>query len=537
MDRAAAAVARRSLCGGRHLPQGRRRTRPPEPSSRRWTIAGSPRWRTYSLAPAVGRGLHINDMWECAAIIAGALGAVALIAWCGVLLHPARPWDLKPVGEDAEYPPDPARWPDVAVLIPARNEADTIPASLPTVLWQDYPGRFHVFLVDDRSSDGTAEVALEVAEARSAGGRLTVVKGGPLPEGWVGKVWALQQGAAACGLKFAEFSPAGSDVASDKAYVTAASGATERPAKEGTGKDAVGESLGERRNIGKQLEGPPGATAVVGMEGSRPPADFAPEYLLLTDADIVHSADSLRRLVAESEAGRLALNSRTARLRCRSFAEKLLIPPFVFFFNLLYPMRRVEDPESRVAAAAGGCILLARSALEAIGSFRRIRDAIIDDISLAKAVKGVGMPIRLRMSRSDVRSIREYGTVGSVWKMVRRSAFAELRYSWLRLVAAELAMLVVFLVPPALTLLGIALPIVWSGSVETSVPKWWAMVYLVEGLLTWAAMHAAYLPAVAFYGLSQAWAVSLPLAGLMYAAMTADSALACFGRGRARGWR
>ena len=190
------------------------------------------------------------------------------------------------------------------MLVPARNEADVLPSTLPALLAQDYPGAWRLVVVDDRSSDGTAEIA------RTCGARH--VPGTDLPEGWVGKVWALEQAA---------------------------------------------------RHAGE------------------------PDYYLLTDADIRHAPRSLRRLVAESEAAGLALNSRMARLRCQAPAERLLIPPFVLFFNLLYPMRRVNDPRSRVAAAAGGCVLLRRDALERAGGFAAIRDRVIDDVSLARAVK------------------------------------------------------------------------------------------------------------------------------------------------------
>jgi len=145
-------------------------------------------------------------------------------------------------------------------------------------------------LVDDRSGDGTAGVARTIGD-----GRLTVVEGEPLPEGWVGKVWALEQG----------------------------------------------------------------VRAATGTDG----------YVLLTDADIAHSPSSLRRLVAESEAWHLPLNSRMARLRCRSAVECLLIPPFLFFFNCLYPMRRANDPADRLAAAAGGGELMRQDVLGRAGLF------------------------------------------------------------------------------------------------------------------------------------------------------------------------
>ncbi len=339
----------------------------------------------------------------------------------------ARPWDLRPVAEDEPPPPHPGRWRSVSVLVPARNEAAYLPRTLRALLAQDYPGPWRVVVVDDRSEDSTVDVAY------AAGA--DVVRGAPLPPGWVGKVWALEQGAReAC--------------------------------------DA--------------------------------------DYLLLTDADIRHAPHSLRRLVAESEAAGLALNSRMARLRCRDFWERLLIPPFLFFFNLLYPMRRANDPRDPLAAAAGGCVLVRRDALERAGGFASIRGEAIDDVSLAQRIKGLGEPIRLAVSRGDVESLREHGSLASVWRMVTRTAFVELRFSWARLAAALAGLALAFAGPPALLAAGIAL-LTWPLA--------------VAGAAAWLGEAALFLPAVRYFGLRPAWALTLPLAGLLYGAMTLDSAL------------
>jgi hopene-associated glycosyltransferase HpnB len=343
------------------------------------------------------------------------LGAVSLAAWLALLVLPGRPWDLRPRAEDGPVPPDPPLWPSVCVLVPARDEAGLLPETLPKLLAQDYPGPFRVVVVDDRSRDGTAEVA--------RGLRAEVVAGAPLPDGWAGKVWALEQGLRVAG-------------------------------------DAA--------------------------------------YLLLTDADIRHAAHSLLRLVAESEADRLVLNSRMARLRCRSPAERLLIPAFAFFFACLYPMRWAAS--GRRPAAAGGCILLRRDAIE---TFEPIRDAVIDDVALARHIHG---PIRLSWSAADVVSLRAHDLAG-VWRMVRRTAFAQLRYSWAAVALTVAGLVLVFVVPPALAA---------TGS-------------LVGGA-AWLAMTLAYVPAVRAYRQPLLLAATLPLAGLLYAGMTLDSAI----RGRPR---
>jgi hopene-associated glycosyltransferase HpnB len=246
-------------------------------------------------------------------------------------------------------------------------------------------------------------------------------------------------------------------------------------------------------------------------------------YLLLTDADILHAPGSLRRLVAESEAGGLALNSRMARLRCEAPAERLLIPAFVWFFGLLYPMRRVNRPGSGTAAAAGGCVLLRRDALERAGGFDSIRGEIIDDVNLARRVQSSGGALRLSLSRGDVRSLREYPALGTVWRMVRRTAFTELRHSWLRLAGVLLTMALMFLAPPLLLAGGLAL-----APLE---PR--ALLVAAAGLLSWALLAALYRPAPRFFGLSGVRALALPLVGALYGLMTIDSAL----RGGRGDWR
>ena len=363
--------------------------------------------------------------------LGSALGALSILCWIAVAVRPGRGWDLRPVGEDEPAPPAPAAWPPVALLVPARNEAAALKLTLPALLAQEYPGPRRVIVIDDRSTDGTGDVA------RSLGA--DVVVGRDLPDGWAGKVWAMHQGAAA---------------------------STE-------------------------------------------------PLLLLSDADILHAPGSLLRLVAESEAGALALNSRMARLRCESTAERLLIPAFVWFFGLLYPMRRVNRPESPVAAAAGGCVLLRREALLEAGGFESIRGEIIDDVNLARRVKSAGGKIRLSLSREEVRSLREYGTLGPLWKMVRRTAFTELQRSWLRLLGTMTAMTLMFVAPPVLLVGGAALAL-FDG-------RYLALV--IPGLGAWALQAALHRPALRHFGLSGARALALPLAGLLYALMTLDSAI------------
>ncbi len=385
-------------------------------------------------------------------VILAASATLALLAFVGLLLHPARPWDLRPLAEDEPAPPLSGAPPSVTIIVPARNEAASLPATLPSLLTQDHPGVVRVIVVDDRSDDATADVARRIAREHDASDRVRVVRGAPLPPGWVGKVWAMQQGLIAAGV-----TPSAGDTA--------------------------------------------------------PCA--APDFVLFTDADIRHAPGSLRRLVAESERDGLALDSRMARLSCATPAERLLIPAFAFFFAVLYPMRLVNDPRSRVAAAAGGCMLLRASVLAEMGGVEPIRDRIIDDVSLARAVKARGKAIRLACSRDEVVSLREYATVADVWRMVRRSAFTELKHSWLRLVACLAALGLVFVAPIAAIVTG-------AAGLPAGEPRFLTAALGLSAVLAAAACH---LPAIRRFDLPAWRALLLPIAGVLYGLMTLDSAL------------
>jgi hopene-associated glycosyltransferase HpnB len=390
-------------------------------------------------------------MVQIALFIVSVAATLSFLSWLYILLHPARPWDFQPVGDDDPPPELPAggAFPSVCIVVPARNEADTLPRTLPALLSQDYPTQFRVILIDDRSTDGTGDVARKLAGELHASERLTILNGKPLPEGWMGKVWALDQGAK---------------------------------------------------------EGAAGAAA----------------FVLLTDADIFHKPQSLRRLVAESLTGGFGLNSRMARLRCESPAERLLIPAFVYFFNLLYPMRRINDAKDAFAGAAGGCVLLSAEALRRLdGGFESIRGEIIDDVNLARQVKKTGLPIRLALSREEVLSLRDYPRLMDIWKMVRRTAFTELKYSWVRLAGAMMGLGLIFVIPLFAMLAGI-LAFALFPDAQTRALAIWA---LGKGLLSLIVMRVVYGPAVQFFKLPGVFAFSLPMAGMLYGLMTLDSAL------------
>jgi hopene-associated glycosyltransferase HpnB len=254
-------------------------------------------------------------------------------------------------------------------------------------------------------------------------------------------------------------------------------------------------------------------------EGLRSLGSEQPEFFWLSDADIRHAPATLRLLVGKAVSERLALTSLMVRLPCRTFWEKLLIPPFIFFFGMLYPFRAVNDPGSPVAAAAGGSILIRRDALEAIGGLQAIGDAIIDDCALARAVKQSGRRIWLGLADHS-HSLRDYPDLADLWALVSRSAYYQLGYSPLLLALTLIGLAITFLVPPIAVF---ATPLV-------------SLIAGISGIFAWALMVVAYLPTVRYHGLADPWALTLSAAALIYGAMTASSALDHHS-GRKQRWR
>ena len=366
-----------------------------------------------------------------------AVAGLGLLIWVYLLLGRGMFW-LARERDDRREPAEPAAWPSVVAVVPARDEADVIARSIGSLLAQDYPGSFRVVLVDDQSGDGTAAIA----RALPAAERLEVLSGAALPRGWVGKMWAVHQG-------------------------------------------------------------------VAHASASRP------AYLLLTDADIGHMPMNLRKLVAQAEAGGLALVSLMVRLHCRTLAEQLLIPAFVFFFDMLFPFGWVNDPQKKLAAGAGGCMLVRREALEAAGGVGVIKDAIIDDCALAGRLKAQG-PVWLGLTlRAE--SLRPYTGFAEVARMVSRSAYAQLGYSPWLLAGTVLGMTLTYLAPAALAL---------------SLHGWAGLI----GAATWLLMAISFQPMLRLYRLSPLWGLALPLIGLLYTLFTLQSAVQVW-RGRGGMWK
>jgi hopene-associated glycosyltransferase HpnB len=240
-----------------------------------------------------------------------------------------------------------------------------------------------------------------------------------------------------------------------------------------------------------------------------------PDYVLLTDADIVYAPETLSALAARAEAGRLVLTSLMVKLRCESFAERALIPAFVFFFQMLYPFPWVNKPGGTTAAAAGGSMLVRTNVLHEAGGIEAIRGALIDDCALAKLLKARG-PIWLGLT-DRVHSIRRYQHFGDVRRMVARSAYAQLQYSPVLLGATVVGMVLTYLAPPLLTLFG-------TGSARAL------------GLCGWALMAVLFQPTLQLYRLSQLWGFALPLIALCYLSFTIDSAVQ-FAQGRGGLWK
>jgi hopene-associated glycosyltransferase HpnB len=240
-----------------------------------------------------------------------------------------------------------------------------------------------------------------------------------------------------------------------------------------------------------------------------------PDFLLLTDADIVHAPDSLRRLVTQATAKGLVLTSLMAKLRCESIAERTSIPAFVFFFQMLYPFAAVNRANSRIAAAAGGCMLVRAAVLREAGGLEIIRDSLIDDCALARVLKRRG-PIWLALTER-VHSIRPYPAFADIRRMVVRSAYAQLRYSPLLLLGTAAGMVLTYLAPPIMAVFA-------DGAARTL------------GVVTWLLMALAFQPALRFYRLSPLWGVALPAIAALYLLFTLDSAYQ-YVRGRGGTWK
>jgi hopene-associated glycosyltransferase HpnB len=274
----------------------------------------------------------------------------------------------------------------------------------------------------------------------------------------------------------------------------------------------------DRFTLLRSAELPPGWTGKIWamQQAAQHAAAAAPAYLWFTDADIVHAPDTLKRLVSHAEKQKLDLASLMVLLQAKSIPERLLIPPFLYFFLMLYPPKWIADPKARTAGAAGGCILLRRAALERAGGFAALRQEVIDDCALARAVKRTGGALWMGLTRKSA-SLRSYNTFAEIRDLVARTAFTQLGYSTLLLFGTLLGMLLTYIVPPVLAFH--TQPLAWRMS-----------------LAAWALMTITYLPTVRFYGLSPLWAPLLPVAAAFYSYATWLSAMR-YWLGRGGQWK
>lgn len=356
------------------------------------------------------------------------LAPASLFLWLIILFLPWRPWgtreSLDPDNDLTQSSID-----DVTVLVPARNEADVIEQTLQALALQDE--NLQIIVVDDESSDATADIVQSMPI-----NNLTLLKGSPAPDGWSGKLWALEQA----------------------------------------------------RNKAKS------------------------PLILLLDADIKLEHGVVQALREKCLQENLHLVSLMANLRMISFWERLLIPAFVYFFKLLYPFHLSNQGNRRVAAAAGGCIMLKTDSLNSIGGFAALKDALIDDCTLARKFRERGFSTWIGLTHSAI-SLRAYNSLESIWQMVTRTAFTQLHYSWILLSLCVVLMALAFIVP----LLGLFST---DGIVQCI------------GVVTLMFMFGTFIPVLRYYELTTAWSLTLPVAGLLYLMMTCHSGLMhLFGQG------
>ena len=388
------------------------------------------------------------------------LATLALLIWLYLLLSHGRFWQSAP----ELAPATPVNAVPVTVVVPARDEAPVIAETLGSLLQQDYAGPLRIILVDDGSSDGTGAIARQTL-SRGAGEGREGVRESPPPQP----------------------SPAPRERERDVRQLDVLAGQARPPGWSGK-LWAIAQGLAQ--------------------------AD-ASEFVLLTDADIVHDPRHVATLVAQAERLDVDLLSEMVALACETSTERMLVPAFVYFFQLLYPFARVNDPMRATAAAAGGTILIRRRALRRIGGIAAVRDALIDDVALAAAVKPGG---RIWLAHSGLaRSIRTYPSIADIWRMVSRTAYVQLGYSPVLLVVTVLGMAVSFLLPPVAAVFG------------HGVARWF-------GWLTWGGLAASYRPTLRRYHRSLLWAPFLPLVAAFYTAATIGSAVNHY-QGRGVAWK
>jgi hopene-associated glycosyltransferase HpnB len=372
-------------------------------------------------------------------VLVTSVALLTSVTWSYLTLARGSFWRKKDAGRAASDRAEPLGG--VVAVVPARNEAELIGPVVTSLLNQTVA--MPVVLVDDESTDGTANVARDAAEIAGKADALIVIESKALPAGWTGKLWSMHQG----------------------------------------------------------------------IEHARA---LHPAWLLLVDADVVHGPETVANLSLIASQGPYDLVSLMVKLHCESLAEKLLIPPFVYFFFMLYPPAWIHDSRRSAAGAAGGCMLVKAETLERSGGLESIRAAVIDDCSLARLLKQHGGRLWLGLTEQS-QSLRRYETFSHMERMISRTAFNQLQHSSLLLLCTIAGMVITYLAPPLLLLTRSRLTI-------------------FMGAAAWAAMTITYSNMVRYYRLNPAWTLTLPLAALFYLGATIHSAVK-YWNGRGGDWK
>lgn len=387
---------------------------------------------------------------------AAILAAITAFIWLYLFFLRGQFWRLRNFDDDQTNLPLPRALPKIQAIIPARNEAQTIAVTVRSLLEQNYPGEFSITVTDDHSTDHTAQIATQAAAELSR--------------------------------------PANPGCAPSHPFSTLAA-ATLEPGW--TGKlwalhEAVTKTLATN--------------------------EIPPDYFWFTDADITHAPDTLHRIVARAEKENLDLVSLMVLLKSETIPEKLLIPPFLYFFLQLYPPRWIAKTNARTAGAAGGCLLIRRAALLKIGGLTSVSNAMIDDCALAAAVKKSGGRLWMGVTRRSV-SMRSYTSCAEIRDMIARTAYTQLKYSRTLLALTLFGLLATYVIPVGLLFC----------------PVWQVRVAAPAALAT-ALMFVTFLPSTRFYRQSALWSFTLPAAAVFYGYATALSAVR-YWRGHGGQWK
>jgi hopene-associated glycosyltransferase HpnB len=385
---------------------------------------------------------------------AAILAVTTAIIWLYLFFLRGQFWLLRNFDDDQTNLPLPRALPRVQAIIPARNEAPTIAVAVRSLLEQNYPGEFAITVTDDHSTDHTAQIATQAAAERGAPGKVGGAPARPF---------------------------------STLAAATLEAGWT---GKLWALNEAVTSTLATNR--------------------------IPPDYFWFTDADITHAPDTLHRLIARAEKENLDLVSLMVLLKSETLPERLLIPPFLYFFLQLYPPGWIANTKARTAGAAGGCLLVRRAALEKMGGLASVRNAMIDDCAIAAAVKKSGGRLWMGVTRRS-RSLRSYTSFAEIRDMIARTAYTQLKYSPLLLTLTLLALSATYLAPIALLCNG----------------AWQVRLAAAVGTVL---MLSTFLPTTRFYGQSALLVLTLPAAAVFYGYATALSAVR-YWRGQGGQWK